>query len=399
MTQAVARTTEKERTPLGVAVDCSLLSGQTGGLSRYLRALLPRMISLAGASIEWHLYARSVSTCADLSQAGQVNVRGDGLPEHLGRVLSLAVSQPVWARRDRPAVFWGPAHRLPLWLPQATGRVLTIHDVAWVRVPETLRRSTRTLDRALMGRSVASADRLIALSAATAADINSQWPESRALQRTRVIHGAAETLPPAESLAVCGPALRSGGFLLFVGTFEPRKNLPRLLEAYAMACKATAEFPPLVLVGGQGWGVNDLSGLIARHRLRRRVHLLGAVPDSVLSTLYSHALCLVLPSLHEGFGLPVVEALNYGLPVLVAEAGSLPEVAGPAGLLVDPLSVESIARGMLRIVKDTALHARLAAAAGDQASRYSWDEAAAATLSVLRDAASAAAMRSTSSRN
>ncbi len=379
--------------PLRIAVDSSLLSGSNGGLGRYLRALLPRMMANAGSDIDWYLYARSAAACAELPSAACL--RQDYLPAHSGRILAPAVSLPRWSRRDQPHVFWAPAHRLPLWLPANTAGVVTIHDLAWARVPETLRRSTRVLDRALMARSATRAERVIAVSNATADEIAAHWPDSET--RIRVIHCAAEALPSPGPLADIAPALQKKQYFLFVGTPEPRKNLPRLLEGYAIACQTQVDFPPLVIAGGHGWGGENLEALIARMHLTGRVHLLGPVSDTMLATLYAHALCLVMPSLYEGFGLPIVEALQYGLPVVTSDNSSMPEVAGQAGLLVDPLVPESIADALRRIVQDQPLRTTLAEAARDQATRYSWDRAAADTLSVLREAA--AARRRTSSRN
>ncbi len=383
----------RDSLPLRIAVDCSLLSGSNGGLGRYLRALLPRLMAQAGSEVDWYLYARDATACSALPTPKQL--RQDHLPTHAGRVISPALSLPYWCWRDKPDVFWAPAHRLPLWLPTNTAGVVTIHDLAWARVPETLRRSTRLLDRSLMGRSVARAERIISVSHATAADIASHWPNAQA--RTRVIHGAAEALPTPGLLSVVKTTLQKGHYFLFVGTPEPRKNLPRLLQGYAEASRTEKDFPPLVIAGGHGWGGENLKAQIERLQLSGRVHWLGAVSDTQLATLYSNALCLVMPSLYEGFGLPIVEALQAGLPVITSDTASMPEVAGPAGLLVDPLNPSSIAAGLQRIFHDTVLRNQLADATGTQASRFCWDRAAEETLAVLREAASA--KRNTSSRN
>ncbi|MDO3387326.1 glycosyltransferase family 1 protein [Gilvimarinus sp. SDUM040013] len=380
-------------TPLRVAVDCSLLSSRNGGLGRYLRALLPRMMVNTGDEIEWYLYARSVSACAKLPDPARL--RQDHLPVHPGRILSPILSLPYWCWLDKPDAFWAPAHRLPLWLPASTAGVVTIHDLAWARAPETLRHSTRLLDRNLMGHSVACAERVISVSEATAGDIATRWPKAQ--PRISVIHGAAEALPPPGPLADINPQLKKGGYFLFVGTPEPRKNLPRLLEGYARASKTQRNLPPLVIAGGHGWGGENLRALINQQELNGRIHLLGSVPDTQLATLYANALCLVMPSLYEGFGLPIVEALQAGLPVITSNTASMPEVAGPAGLLIDPLNTSSIAVGLQRIAQDSSLRTQLANAAGTQASRFCWDRAAEQTLAVLREAASA--KRKTSSRN
>ncbi|MDO3383242.1 glycosyltransferase family 4 protein [Gilvimarinus algae] len=351
------------------------------------------MMALASSDIDWYLYARSDASCRELPSAKRL--RQDHLHEHIGRVLAPVLSLPIWSWRDKPDVFWAPAHRLPLWLPPTTAGVVTIHDLAWNRVPETLRRTTRLLDRSLMAHSVMSAERVIAVSHATAADVAERWPAAG--KRTCVIHNAAESLPPPVPLTSVAPGLQERGYLLFVGTPEPRKNLPRLLEAYAMASRMQPEFPPLVIAGGNGWGGENLKALIAQRQLAGRVHLLGPVTDPRLAALYANALCLVMPSLYEGFGLPIVEALRYGLPVVTSDNSSMPEVAGPAGLLVDSLTPDSIANGLRRIVQDLPLQVSLAKAAEAQASLFCWDRAAEATLSVLCEAA--AARRSTSSRN
>src|SRR5690554_568167 len=381
------------RAPLRIAVDCSLLSGNNGGLGRYLRALLPRMMARTNGTVHWHLYARSGAACAQLPPA--TRLRQDHLPEHLGRILSPVLTLPYWLSRDRPDAFWAPAHRLPLWLPPTTAGVVTIHDLAWHRVPETLRRSTRLLDRALMGRSVARAERIIAVSHSTATDVAAHWPDTQA--RTRVIHGTAEALPSPSRLSDCSPELQPQHYFLFVGTPEPRKNLPRLLEAYALACRTQTNLPPLAIAGGHGWGGEDLKAQISRLQLTERVYLLGPVTEAALATLYANALCLVMPSLYEGFGLPIVEALQHRLPVVTSNNSSMPEVAGAAGLLVDPLAPNSIAEALLRIAQHQPLRKTLADAAGAQASRFCWDRAAEATLAVLLEAA--ADKRSTSPVN
>ncbi|UTF59569.1 glycosyltransferase family 1 protein [Gilvimarinus sp. DA14] len=384
---------EPAKTSVRIAVDCSLLSGSNGGLVRYLQAILPRMMANSRDNVEWYLYARSADSCTQLPSPAAL--RQDHLPEHAGRILAPALSLPYWCRQDKPDVFWAPAHRLPLWLPKETAGVVTIHDLAWAKVPETLRSSTRVLDRTLMSRSARQAERVITVSNATAQDVAKHWPETQ--PRTQVIHAAAEALPPPGRLQDYAPALEKQHYFLFVGTPEPRKNLPRLLEAYAKACHAQPDFPSLAIAGGQGWGGENLEAQITDLKISGRVHLLGQVSDTMLATLYANALCLVMPSLYEGFGLPIVEALQHGLPILTANLSSMPEVAGAAGLLVDPLEPDSIANGLQRVALDKALRENLIKAAADLAPLYSWDRAAESTLAVLLEAAQA--KRSTSSRN
>lgn len=364
-----------------IAVDASVLASATGGLGRYLGALLRRMCTASGDS-DWLLYGRRNLS----APAGHrpVRLRRDAWPADLGRIASLGTSLPLWLAQDRPDVFWAPAHRLPLWIPAGTARVVTIHDLCWLRAPQTMRTSTRRLDAMLVPHAVARADRILAVSEATGADLRESFPA--AADRVVVVPAAAERLPPPDD----GGLLRTLGvdtpYVLFVGTREPRKNLLRLVRAFVTVCDRSPQLG-LVIAGGDGWGDRgDLDTLLAIPALAGRVRMLGRIDDRQLSTLYAHALCLAMPSLYEGFGLPLLEALDHGTPVVTSNVSSMPEVAGDAGLLVDPLSIDSIAHALLRIAQEPRLRASLAARAKPQAARFSWDRAAAATLQVFEDA-------------
>ncbi len=190
-------------------------------------------------------------------------------------------------------------------------------------------------------------------------------------------------MPEGWSLGGVAPApLPDGlepGFLLAVGTIEPRKNYPRLLAAYRLL-RARGLAPPLIVVGRVGWAYGRA---LDELRAEPGVRLLQAVDDAVLRGLYRAAGALAFPSLHEGFGLPLLEAMAEGLPTLAGRAGALPELAGDAALLVDPLDVEAIAHGLERVLGDTALRARFREAGPRRAARYTWEGAAAATLEVL----------------
>jgi glycosyltransferase involved in cell wall biosynthesis len=351
---------------LKIAVDASARSGQ-GGIARYLRALLPRAIALGGH--EWLLYARQ-----PLPGLAGATVRADGWPPDAGRIASLLGSQPHWARRDRPDLFWGPAHRLPVGLPAGTARVVTIHDLCWLEAPATMRRATRWLDRLLMPRALRQADRVIAVSHATRDTLVRAFPSVAG--RIVVVSEACEALPPAGAPRV------EGRYVLAVGTVEPRKNLTRLIEAFARV-PTTAR---LVLAGGRGWGMEQPEAIAARAGIAARFTYLGAVADDELAALYRDASLLAMPSLYEGFGLPLLEALSCGTPVLYGDNSSMPEVAGDAGLAVDASSVESIAEGIARLLHDDALRHRLAARATAQAAKFSWDRAARETLAVFDQA-------------
>ena len=310
-----------------IALDASALSISENGIGRYVRSLLEHMLRYDDERTHWLLYGRNA--IAKTVWPSHVQVRADPLPPHLGRIAALGTSLPFWLARDRPDVFWGPAHRLPLWLPQPVARVVTIHDLCWLKAPDTMRNSTRRLDAMLMPRALHDADRIIAVSNSTAEELRTAFPEVSS--KIVVVHEAASNLP----LPNHAETLRSLGigehFVLFVGTTEPRKNLQRLLQAFVAA---TRDHPgiQLAVAGQPGWGREEALAECERLDMKERVVWLGKVNDVALSTLYRHARCLALPSLYEGFGLPLLEALSHGTPVLTSNCSAMPEVAGAAGI-------------------------------------------------------------------
>lgn len=366
-----------------IAVDVSMLSGTRNGISRYLEELLSACILAPEAGCQWLLYGRKAVRGEVLSRAN-VRFRGDGLPHHSGRVASLFSTQPYWAAIDRPDVFWGPAHRLPWRLPSTTARVVTIHDLCWLEVADTMRRSTRRLDTWLMPRALAMADRIIAVSKSIGETIRVTFPDTA--DRVVVIPAGTSVLPRAKGMEAVRHLGVQSPYVLFVGTIEPRKNLRRLIEAFSRLSGAGCEHARLVIVGAYGWGGQGILEGIADLGLSDRVVVLGRVSDDDLATLYAHARCLALPSLYEGFGLPLLEAMASGTPVLTSRMGSMAEIVADGGVLVDPLAVESIEAGLRKLLCDDDLRRELGNRARERAAAYSWARAARETLAAMGEA-------------
>jgi glycosyltransferase involved in cell wall biosynthesis len=173
------------------------------------------------------------------------------------------------------------------------------------------------------------------------------------------------------------------GFILAVGTIEPRKNYPRLLAAYR-ALRARADAPPLVIAGRRGWAYGDT---LEKIQAEPGVRYLGHVDEPTLSALYESAAVLAFPSLYEGFGLPLLEAMAHGLPAVVGATGALPELAGDAAVLVDPEDVDEIAYGLEQVLSDEGLRTRLREASLERAREFTWDKTADLTRKALRDIA------------
>lgn len=276
------------------------------------------------------------------------------------------------AAQERLDVFWGPAHRLPEIRDHNVPRVLTIHDLVCYEHPATMPVFRRLADRFLMPLAWDRADAIVCVSHATEHALKSLRPE---------MEGKIFTCYPGVRQTVCAPSapgsvlsgITSGvPYALFVGTVEPRKNLEKMLAAYATLAPALRQSMKLVIAGGVGWGKHDLRKQIGQLGLTKDVVPAGFVSDDMLAQLYRHARFLTFPSLYEGFGFPIVEANSYGIPVMTSNTSSMPEVGGNAALLVDPNSVESIASGFTQLAFDEAIHQRLSAAAKSNAARFSW---------------------------
>ncbi len=289
-----------------------------------------------------------------------------------------------WEMVTRPPdVLFVPSHVLPLAHPRRS--VVTVHDLGYHYYPEAhtlfqnlyLRWSTRF--------SARNAARVLADSQATRRDLVHYYhiPE----EKINVVYpGRDETLAPVTDpghlAAVRACHGIAGPYLLYVGTLHPRKNLVRLVRAFSQVERTGLQ---LVLAGKKGWLYDEIFAQVRRLGLEDRVTFTGYVPDADLPALLSGALAFVYPSLHEGFGFPVLEAMACGAPVVCADTSSLPEVAGDAALRVDPLDVEALAEALGRVATDEKLRTDLIRRGFEQVQRFSWQRCARETLAVLED--------------
>ena len=360
--------------PLSVALTAEQLFGPVpGGVGRYVAALARQLPAVAGRDGGAVRFVTGRHPAAALAGAGLDPAATTTLTLP-GRVLNRS-----WIRARRPRL---PRRLLAgVDLVHATSAALpptgslplvaTVHDLGFHHHPEAYPRAGRAWHERSTRIAAAEAARILVPSAATAADLTGLYGVEG--ERVTVTPLGVDPAPgdrgaALELLAELGVP---GPFLLAVGTLEPRKNLPRLLAAFAAAAGELPEHH-LVVVGPVGWGPALDPGAA-------RVELAGRVPDPVLRGLYELADGLAYPSLHEGFGLPVLEAMAAGTPVLTSDRSSLPEVAGDAALLVDPVDVGAIADGLRRLVADSGLRARLAAADPQRAARFTWRATAEAT--------------------
>ena len=363
-----------------IAVDGRNLVSELSGLSRYL---LEISAALSGRGHEISiLLPADPSTRSALPADVHLDIaRFNGA---MGRFLWSASLLPARVRRLNADVFWGPAHRLPPFLPASLARVVTIHDLVWRRVPETMRLKGLIAERMLMGPSIRQADIVCAVSQATVGDIVEYFPGVR--DRVRLVP------PPVAALSEKSAGLRNARrrfeepYVLFVGTIEPRKNVEGLIAAFAQLPAATRAACRLVICGGRGWRSREPAVLAGEAGIADRVTVIGHAGDEELASLYAGARCLALPSFHEGFGLPIVEAQRFGVPVITSDRSSMPEVAGEGGLLVDPNDPRSISAALERLFHDDALHADLSSRALANSARFSVERSAIAMEEALEAA-------------
>jgi glycosyltransferase involved in cell wall biosynthesis len=224
------------------------------------------------------------------------------------------------------------------------------------------------MEKRLMPQAIQQADRIAAVSTSTAKAIEAEYIGTS--NKIRIVYPGITDLPVVlnyrsllSSLSVQQP------YILFVGTHEPRKNLKQLLKAYSLLKTETRRDVQLVIAGGNGWGNVDLDNWVKNLGLTGHVVITGYVDDVTLSALYANSLFLAMPSLYEGFGLPIVEAMSYGKPVLTSNISSMPEVAGEAGILVNPFDEYAIATG-LKLLLNCTVREKLSSKAKANAARF-----------------------------
>jgi len=281
-----------------------------------------------------------------------------------------------------PDVLFVPAHVIPLIHPRA---VVTIHDLGYLYFPQAHPLVARLqLDLTTRWNARASVH-IIADSQATRDDLVRHYG-TLPNKITVAYPGRDESLRRVDDPAVLEGIRRRyeirGDYLLYLGTLQPRKNLVRLVQAFAAFHASHPSFY-LVLAGGKGWLYDEILNATRRLGLEELVLFTGRVSDDDKAALLSGAAALVFPSLYEGFGFPVIEAMQCGTPVICSNTSSLPEVAGDAALLVDPLDVDALAQAMIRLTGDVALRQSLVERGYIQAQKFSWSACATRVLSVL----------------
>lgn len=360
------------------------MGGENGvrrtGINRYETQLAAALLR-AGSGDEFRLYASSgtgEATAGAAVRTPPFSVANPALRlawEHSGMVAQ--------AQRDRLDLLHGMAFVVPpAWRKPS---IVTIHDLALLKEGHAPRRRTMYL-RPMIGQSVRRAGRVLVISSHTKADVMEIFDIDPAKIVVTPL-GVSPHMKPLDSgarMQFRAAHTLTRPTLLYVGTLEPRKNIPNLLRAFDLvASRIDAE---LVLAGAEGWLTGELHQTLGTMKARDRVRLTGFIPETELSAWLSAADVFVFPSRYEGFGLPPLEAMACGTPVVSSTSSSLPEVLGDDALLADPDDMEGIAEEVERVLTDPALAANLRTRGIERAARFTWDETARLTLNAYREA-------------
>lgn len=362
-----------------IGIDCRLPTYQMGGISQYTIHLIQALGDLRGASHFriFHSHREKRSFVPDHTMFSRSNLFTPC--HHRSERLTLAAE----LFRYELDVFHSPDFIPPV--AGAKRRIITVHDLTFLYYPEFLTPESRRYYLDQIGWAVRAANHIIADSEATRRDLISLL--GVAANKVTTIYLAANPIHShtfaQEDIENTVEALKVGrGFVLAVGTLEPRKNIPMLLNAYKQLRTKHHITTPLVLVGSRGWLDMEIFQTIGQLDLGDHVLHLSGLTDIQLAHLYRAAGVLAFPSFYEGFGLPALEAMHASCPVIVSNRGSLPEVVGNSAIMLDPDDVEGWISGLWHVLSDREYAQTLKTAGLIQAQQFSWAKTAAATAAV-----------------
>ena len=364
-----------------IGVDVSILDAPRAGIARYLVNTLREMLQ-ADTQHDFLLYSDRATELALPEGNWRMRVSGGRLP----RLRALWVQRDLARalRADQVDVFWGQNYRVPRSIHRGCRLLVTVHDIAGFLVPNTMPISRRLNSRLHLAGAVRRADHVVTVSLSTAHQLTRVFGLNP--MKLSVVHpgcdGAFGPIPPPRVSAVIQSRFGlSPGYLIAVGTLEPRKNLGVLLDAI----DRIKHPPPLVVVGQLGWRYGSVLRQLRRQQRSGRVLHLTNVSDVDLAALYCGASLMVFPSLYEGFGSPVLEAMACACPVLCSWSSSLPEVGGQAAAYFHPRHPAELAAKIGELMNNREVRREMASAGPVQAARFSYPIGARRLLELMQN--------------
>lgn len=366
-----------------ISIDASGLGAAKTGTAVYLLEILRAWSSDKRLAHRFVIFtsAKARRYFADLELDDRFVMR----PAPDSRVVRIAwqlLVLPVLIRKCRSNVHWGTGFVLPMF--SSCPGVVTVHDLTFQLFPEVHEPIKRWYFPWMIRMAVRKAHAVVAVSATTERDLLALYPAAKG--KTQVTLLAARCWPELVRRNRDKPD-EGRPYVLAIGTLEPRKNLARLVRSWLAMDPGYRRGVRLLIVGAYGWMMQDLL-VQAEQAKDAGIQLLGYVEEGELGILLKNALALAYPSLYEGFGLPVMEAMAMGVPVLTSATGATLEVAGDSALLIDPHDDQSIRHGLERLLADAALRKQLAEKGRTRAAEFSWEMTARQTLDILEQVGS-----------
>jgi glycosyltransferase involved in cell wall biosynthesis len=362
-----------------IAIDYTPAYEQGGGIGRYVRELVAALTSQDEQN-SYRLFVAG-ATRDRLPAIGKGNFSWTPTrltPKWLARIWHRArIPLPVEIFTGKINLYHATDFVLPPTYP-ATRTILTVHDLSFVRVPETASPRLKAYLDNVVPRSVNRADHILADSQATKDDLVELYA-TPAEKITVLLSGVDQRFQRTEPAGFLTTRTRykigHQPYIFSIGTVQPRKNYGRLIQALAQL-RAEGHDLILVIAGGRGWLEDPIYETLRAYKMESFVHFIGFAAEEDLPALYSAAECVAFPSLYEGFGLPVLESMACGTPVITSNLSSLPEVAGDAALLVNPLEVDVITDAIRRVIEDSALRQTLVERGYERARQFTWEASA-----------------------
>ena len=370
-----------------IGINAHLLTGRQGyrraGIHNYISRLL-RQMAVQNGEFDFTVYCNATKELGDLNLQLVSTLLPAGHP--LGRIFWEQLIWPVFAWRQKLDLIHSMAFVTPY--VSSVPSVVTVYDLSFIHYPDQFPRLRQRYLARQTRRSCLSARRVVAISESGRHDIHRLFGVP--LSHIDVINPGVEDVfhprPAAEVDDFRRQKQLPARYVLHVGTLQPRKNIPTLINAFA---DLTIEDIVLVLIGGKGWQYDEIFERVRSLGLEERVRFAGYVPGDELPLWYNAASVLVFPSHYEGFGMPVLEAMACGTPVIAAQTSAIPEAAGDAAMLFDPLDRTTLSERLAAVLDDPLTAAKMREQGLLQAKRYSWQNSAREMLAVYRKALSA----------
>jgi glycosyltransferase involved in cell wall biosynthesis len=361
---------------MNIGVDIKALHAGKAGIASYMRNTLDELQRIDTAN-KYFLFEKLASSYKVENPLWTKVL----LPSRLPGTLWLMFTAPLHFKRYGIDVFWGPEQIIPCILPKSRMVfVSTVHDVAFKKCPKTMQVTNYFVNKILLGKSIQRSTSVLAVSGCVRNDILAFYP-NQADNKIRVTYNGR----PRRAYTALPPGNR-GEHLFFAGSFEPRKNLLALLKALSILKSEENLRVQLRIAGPSGWKNSALYSFIESNGLSDQVSFLGYVTDSDLAAEYGKCKAFVYPSSYEGFGLPVLEALEAGAPVLTSQGTAMEEIAGECCVLFNPADPRDIAAKIAAVYSKSITVAALMEKSTTVLSRYAWEYTAKQTLDELEKA-------------